>query len=191
MTASRSELPWVCCDGGPHLLLPTELVRVWEGTAVPSAGRVVHARFRYGGDPAAPATDYDLACDIEGALGVIPVGSGFGLVLGDEVPMSTWLPSPHGTGVDLIIPLAWGALTDGVLRRVSRQVLPESFIDTGLTLDIGSAGATLLPACDSPRVWVYGCVEIPLTPGRYGVASCDYDLEPDHLIRIHRLKQQS
>ena len=150
MTAPRSELRWVSCDGGPHLLLPTELVRVWEGTAVPSAGRVVHARFRYGGDPAAPGTDYDLACDVEGALGVIPVGAGFGLVLGDEVPMSTWLPLPDGTGVDLIVPLEWGALTDGAFRRVSRHVLPESLIDTGLTLDIGSAGATLLPAC-APR----------------------------------------
>jgi hypothetical protein len=108
--------------------------------------------------------------------------------------MSTWLPSQREAGIDLIVPLEWvewGALTDDVLRRASQDVLPEAFVDSGLALDIGRAGATLLPACDSAAVWVYGCVEIPLAPGRYAVATCDYALEPDHLIRIHRLRQQS
>src|SRR5688572_8042554 len=99
-----SKFEWVSCDGGPHLLLPTELVDAWEGTQPPSDGRVVSARFRYSMDPRATATDYDLACDVEGVLALIPVGAGQGLVLGGEVPMSTWLPLPNETGIDLLVP---------------------------------------------------------------------------------------
>jgi hypothetical protein len=56
-----------------------------------------------------------------------------------------------------MVPLEWGALTDGVLRRVSQQVLPESFIDSGLTLDIGSAGAHCFRRATQP---VFGCAGV-------------------------------
>jgi hypothetical protein len=66
-----------------------DLLRWWSTPPVANRARALLGRhgcsvrrpgrarsLQVGGDPAAPATDYDLACDVEGALGVIPVGSG-------------------------------------------------------------------------------------------------------------------
>ena len=37
---AESNYDWAISDGGPHLLLPTELLTVWEGVSPPSGGRV-------------------------------------------------------------------------------------------------------------------------------------------------------
>ena len=100
-------LTWVTCDGGPHLLIPEELGALWEGSDAPSGGRVVNARFRWSADPGALATDYDAACDVNELVGVIPVGAGAALVLGDEVPMSTWVPSTLFAGGLIVVPMTW------------------------------------------------------------------------------------
>jgi hypothetical protein len=60
------DLDWVACDGGPHLFAPRDLAASWHATEA----------------------EYAAACAVSDVLGMIPVGSGFGLVLGDEVPMS-------------------------------------------------------------------------------------------------------
>jgi hypothetical protein len=56
---------WVKCDGGPHVLLPSELEAIWSGTHAPSDRRVVKATFRWKPDPLTPASDYDAACDVD------------------------------------------------------------------------------------------------------------------------------
>ncbi|MGC4045242.1 MAG: hypothetical protein QM758_15730 [Armatimonas sp.] len=48
------------CDG-PSVLMPIEVVPLWEGTELPSNGRTVEAEFRWSGQT--QATDYDRACD--------------------------------------------------------------------------------------------------------------------------------
>src|SRR6185295_11862206 len=96
--AATANLRTVASCGGPILVLPKNLVRFWEGCHEPSGGRVVEAIFRADPD-GGPATDYDRACDVAGYLGVIPVGTGTGLVLGDQ-PLSTgWWPLKNGSGV--------------------------------------------------------------------------------------------
>lgn len=57
-------------DGGPLLVAPEPVVRVWEGTDPPSGGRVVEAGVRWN-EPDAPACDYDRACDGEARARVI------------------------------------------------------------------------------------------------------------------------
>jgi hypothetical protein len=64
-------------DGGPVLALPREALASWGGT-LPSS-RPIKACFRFG-DPDAPATDYDRACDVDG-VGLLRVGVLRGLVL--------------------------------------------------------------------------------------------------------------
>lgn len=163
-----------------------ELLAAWEGSSEPSGGRVVAASTRWSRDPNAPATDYDLACEVEGVLGLVPVGGGYGLVLGDEVPMSTWLPVRHSSAVDLVVPLAWGDFGDELFSEALATVPETAFEPTELVLDVPSGRATLFPACDSPDGWVYGGVDVLLEPGRYGVSTVDFDCGWA-LLRIHRL----
>jgi hypothetical protein len=79
---------------GPLLLLPESLLSEWSGIDVP-AYRAISALFRWNAKEPR-ASDYDRACDVDDYVGVIAVGYGFGLVLGD-VPASTrWMPEPAG-----------------------------------------------------------------------------------------------
>jgi hypothetical protein len=57
----------------------------------------VEARFRW--NPGGPATDYDRACDIDDYAGLVPVGSGVGIVLGQDNIPATWQPLPNGGGI--------------------------------------------------------------------------------------------
>jgi hypothetical protein len=69
--------------------------------------RVVAARSRWSGALDAVACDYDVACDVKDLVGAVPLSDGVGLVLGDEVPMSTWLQSALFSGGVLLVPMHW------------------------------------------------------------------------------------
>lgn len=102
MSTDRTRSFWATTEGGPLILIDRPRLHAWEGADEPSGGRVVEAQFRWSGQADAAATDYDRACDVVGALGVIPVGDGQGLVLrGDEPDPATWLAL--GTGRVLLV----------------------------------------------------------------------------------------
>jgi len=178
------DLEWVSCDGGPHLLLPAELVAAWEGTSPPSGGRIVNSRFRYTMDPASPATDYDLACDVEEELGLIPVETGEGLVIDEDVPMSTWVPGANVPGGDLVVRV-WGAEPgDEWIVRVCREAPLHLLCDTGLTFSVGDEGLLLFPACDSAPDRIYGFLRVPLPRGQYRVLRVEYEQESIGCLRL-------
>jgi hypothetical protein len=186
---TQASRDWVVCDGGPHLLLPTELVPFWEGVNEPFGGRVVHARFRASCDKSAPATDYDLACDVEGYLGIIPVGNGFGLVIGDVVPMSTWIPSGPIRGGFVAVPEYWDIELASFFPRINaavNELFEDDFAPTGFSLTTRTDGFTLLAACDNGPKWVYSTVSIPLEANTYEV-SATRCVAPDFEARVYRL----
>lgn len=90
----RGTLQWLDTDAGVLLLLSVNLKPLWSGIEAPKDGRVIQATFRW--NPDAPASDYDRACDVSGYAGLIPVGSGVGLVLGEDPLPTTWHPLPEG-----------------------------------------------------------------------------------------------
>jgi hypothetical protein len=180
---------WVVCDGGPHLLLPTELVPIWEGVREPSSGRVVHARFRSSRNKSAPATDYDLACDVEGELGIIPVGAGFGLVIGLAVPSSTWIPLTQHCGGFVVVPMYWSSATayrDGRADVAMTEFVENDFVTTEFVMTTQSGSFTLFAACDSGPGWIYSKVAISLAAGTYSVSKANY-VAADYEARVYRL----
>ena len=96
-----TRLQWASSEGGPLILLSATSLREWEGIDIPADGRRVEAEFRWHGDKNAPASDYDRACDIADYIGLISVGLGQGLVLGDEPNSTCWLP--HGPSAGTLV----------------------------------------------------------------------------------------
>jgi len=174
---------WVVCDGGPHLLLPTELVHCWEGVSEPSNGRIVQARFRYLGKESS-ATDYDLACDVEEEIGLIPVGAGYGLVIGQAVPMSIWIPLPESRGGVIAVPMFWDCNVTAVLP--SSNFKDAEFVPTKLVISTESGTFTLLAASDCGPKWVYPHSVITVTAGTYAISKANYSV-PDFEARLYRL----
>ncbi|MDX2529270.1 immunity 21 family protein [Streptomyces europaeiscabiei] len=72
---------WVESSGGPLIALPEAVLPFWAGA-----------------DGDETSSDYDRACDIDGYVGLLPVGDTRALVLGHEPASTAYLPE-HGTFV--------------------------------------------------------------------------------------------
>lgn len=162
-------LDWVGNDGGPFLLIPKKHLQAWEGTYPPSNGRVVEAQFRY--DPTIPATDYDRACDIEAYLGLLEVGRGTTLVLGDEPLMTAWYPKSNG---GILIRWRYAECEADILAALDVVGL-ETYTSSGLALEIDDTSVIMMSACDRDLEFTYDFVEIKIVPGRYQIFTSAYD----------------
>ncbi|MDL2078084.1 immunity 21 family protein [Streptomyces sp. GXMU-J15] len=78
---ARHRVRWVESGGGPLIAVPETVLPFWAGAE---------------GDET--ASDYDRACEIDGPVGLLPVGDGAALVLGDEPAATAYLPD-HATFV--------------------------------------------------------------------------------------------
>lgn len=182
-------LSWVACDGGPHILLPSEVAGTWSGTQVPGNGRAVNAKFRWNGDLSEPASDYDAACDINELAGLVQVGTYQGLVLGDDVPMSTWVPSNQFSGGVLVVPMEWPDTTqdEGHLLSAIASVPESEFSETGLTLPTSSGEFLLCAACDRGPSWVYPTQKVSLSPASFRVITAETRTH-GYWLRLHALQ---
>ncbi|MGW0767501.1 immunity 21 family protein [Streptomyces sp. NPDC002676] len=79
--ADPGTLEWVESGGGPLIAIPETVLPFWAGA-----------------DSAEPDSDYDRACEVDGYVGLLPVGDSAALVFGDDPASTSYLPD-HGTFV--------------------------------------------------------------------------------------------
>jgi hypothetical protein len=79
--ADPGAVDWVESGGGPLVVVPETVLSFWAGA-----------------DGEDMATDYDRACEVDGYVGLLPVGDSVALVLGDEPASTAYLPD-QGTFV--------------------------------------------------------------------------------------------
>jgi hypothetical protein len=176
---------WVSSDGGPLLLVAEEYLLAWEGCENPSAGRKVEAQFRWNLDGV--ATDYDRACDVHDWVGLIEVGQGKGLVLGDEPLTTTWFPLADG---GLLV--RWVcADSEEELIAAARKIPDSAYVDSGLCLQVRNSPLVLLQASESWDDQFYSRLEIQLMAGDYSISTSEYDADGMTSLICHRLKRKS
>ena len=176
------QLQWIASEGGPLLLLAAPLLAHWEGVAPPTAGRAVTATFRALG-PGAPATDYDRACDVSDELGLVEVGPGYGLVLGDEPAATTWWPLPAGG-----VLVRWHqAESEAAVLAALRAALPDGlgspthrFSVTAAPLLLFDAALPGSEAQPGAHLWL----SVPV--GEYTVTTADYQPDRATILTLHR-----
>ncbi|MFF6915052.1 Imm21 family immunity protein [Streptomyces sp. NPDC012466] len=76
--AEPGAVEWVESGGGPLIAVPETVLPFWAGA-----------------DGEETASDYDRACEVDGHVGLLPVGDCTALVLGDEPASTAYLPD-HG-----------------------------------------------------------------------------------------------
>jgi hypothetical protein len=191
---SRSDLglDWMNSNGGPLLLVPGEYLTLWEGIEPPSAGRRVQATFRWD-DPAAPATDYDRACDVQGYLGAIRIGDGTGLVLGDEPTATAWWPVGPDTGGG---PAAAGGMlvrsiyadSEAHILEVLSPIREVDWAEDGITFHVGQQPVYLIDAAFAgSELEGDDHLTIQLPVGSYTVATAVYEPDSATSLVLHRL----
>jgi hypothetical protein len=73
--AEPGVLEWVESGGGPLIAVPETVLPFWAGA-----------------DSEELDTDYDRACEVDGYVGLLPVGDSAALVLADEPASTSYLP---------------------------------------------------------------------------------------------------
>ena len=156
---SERSLHWFSTGGGPPLLVPELLLQDWSGIDVGDDSR----------------SDYDRACELTGQLASLAVGSGEGLVLGDEPLDTAYLPRSGG---GVLVRWLYAKTENRLLEHLNRltadpepEELAEFHWNRGRLMLIDSA-------CPGPEVGTDRLV-LNLKPGRYvaQAARVEFDAE--------------
>ncbi|WP_337177433.1 Imm21 family immunity protein [Paludisphaera sp.] len=177
---------WVCSAGGPLIVVPAEVAQYWRGVEGWSPSEVQR-------DLADESvSDYARACGIGDYLGILKVGHGEALILGDMPMQTAFIPDPEGG-----IFVRWMyAESEGGVRRALGSVPESAWEPTPHRIEVAREGLLVFDsACSGdtlphpsqdvdPASWIH--IELP--EGTYTVDTADY--EPDETTRLilHRLR---
>ncbi|MER5212017.1 immunity 21 family protein [Streptomyces sp. NPDC002838] len=164
--AEAGAVEWVESGGGPLIAVPETVLPFWAGA-----------------DGDETASDYDRACEVDGFIGLLPVGDSAALVLGDEPASTTYLPD-HGIFV------RWSAAdSEAALLAEVPTALDSAAWEPEVCWDV--PGAVLLfdaawPGTDSTRT---DHVRVALDPGRYAVRAARVQPGPETWLGLVQLRR--
>jgi hypothetical protein len=184
----KTSINWVCSAGGPLILVPAEIAPHWrgvEGWSPPEDGRDLAGE---------SSSDYARACDIDDYLGMLEVGPGRALILGDEPMQTAFIPSPEG---GIAVRWMYAEDEDGVWRAVG--AVPESVWEpTPHRIEVAQEGILVfdsaypgdaLPASSGDGATV-PWIRIELSSGTYLVDTADYGPDSSTRLVLHRLQKR-
>ena len=175
------DLRWVESEGGPLLLLPDDLLGFWEGVRRPPRFRTIEADFRWSAETG--PTDYDRACDVNDYLGLIEVGPGHGLVLGDAPLRTTWFGDGQHSGGYLV---RWvQANSDAEVRQIMTTDLSTLPWVDGASLDVEAVPLVLFDSGLPGDQVGEDALRIRLAKGRYVVSTAEYAGDNDVRLLLH------
>ncbi len=127
--------------------------------------------------------DFERACDVSDYLGTIPFDAAHALVLGDDPYPTAFLPAPTFGG-GFIVRMLWGE----DLERGSRCVHligRAAWTTEPVVFDAGHGTLVLFDAVHA-GIQAPHQIQVPLGPGRYAVASADWE-DDSMCLLVHRL----
>lgn len=184
MTPRNRQTQWVQSNGGPLLLLARSLLPEWGGSLRGTKG--MDAKFRWTGE--GPATDYDRACDIKDYTGLIPVGCGHALVLGDEPLLTCWWPDETGDGGLFV---RWVCADSDQFLQHLQGLVDVRFTSSPHVLEVVEPEHRLFDAAVSGAdVKPNNGVLVELEPGSYEVATGRFTPASTTELLLHRLRRR-
>ena len=164
--ADPGAVQWVESGGGPLIAIPETVLPFWSGV-----------------DGDDMSCDYDRACDVEGFIGLLPVGDTRALVLGDDPASTTYLPE-HGAFV------RWCAADseDELLAEVPAALATAVWEDE---VKWSVPGPVVLfdaawPGNDSVNT---DHLKVSLAPGRYAVRAANVRPGPETWLGLVQLRR--
>ncbi|GGX03867.1 hypothetical protein GCM10010297_27150 [Streptomyces malachitofuscus] len=163
--AERGTVEWVESGGGPLIAVPETVLPFWTGA-----------------DGEETASDYDRACEVDGLVGLLPVGDAAALVLGDEPAATAFLPE-HGTLVRWIAGNSEAELLASVPAALhTARWQPE--------VQWKVPGTVVLFDAAWPGTGSTGTdhVRLALAPGRYAVRAAEAQPGPETWLVLVQLR---
>ncbi|MGW7406536.1 immunity 21 family protein [Streptomyces sp. NPDC054833] len=164
--AEPGVLEWVESGGGPLIAVPEAVLPFWSGA-----------------DGEEMDTDYDRACEVDGYVGLLPVGDSAALVLGDEPASTSFLPD-HGTFV------RWSAANseDELLAGVP-AALDAAVWEDEVGWDIPGPVVLFDSAWSGTDTAHQEHLRVPLEPGRYAVRAAYAQPGPETWVGLVQLRR--
>jgi hypothetical protein len=153
-------------DGGPLIAIPEVVLPFWAGA-----------------DGDETTSDYDRACEVDGLIGLLPVGDTRALVLGDEPASTAFLPQ-HETFVRWCAADSEAALLDRI-----PEALEAAEWEPEVQWDV--PGAVVLfdaawPGNESARA---DHLRVALEPGRYAVRAAYVEPGPEVWVGLVQVRR--
>lgn len=164
--AEPGAVEWVESGGGPLIAVPETVLPFWAGA-----------------DGDETASDYDRACEVDGWVGLLPVGDAAALVLGDEPASTSYLPG-HGTFVRW-----YAADSEGELLAEVPAALATAAWENEVNWSV--PGPVVLfdaawPGNDSVHT---DHLKVSLAPGRYAVRAAEVRPGPETWLGLVQLRR--
>ncbi|MET7740449.1 immunity 21 family protein [Streptomyces sp. NPDC005385] len=164
--AEPGAVEWVESGGGPLIAIPEAVLPFWSGA-----------------DGDEMSSDYDRACDVEGSIGLVPVGDSRALVLGDEPASTSYLPE-HGIFV------RWSAAeSEDELLAVVPAALATAVWDPEVQWHVPGPVVLFDAAWPGPVSERTDHLKVALAPGRYGVRAARVEPGPETWVGLVQLRR--
>ncbi|MEW2168108.1 immunity 21 family protein [Streptomyces sp. NPDC007084] len=164
--AEPGTVEWVESGGGPLIAIPEAVLPFWSGA-----------------DGDDMSSDYDRACDVEGFVGLVPVGDSRALVLGDEPASTTYLPE-HGAFV------RWSAAeSEDELLALVPAALAAAVWEPEVTWNVPGPVILFDAAWPGPASERTDHLRVALAPGRYGVRAAHVEPGPETWVGLVHLRR--
>lgn len=169
---SKNDLAYVETEGGPFILLPLELKKAWKGVG--------------DDEDEDEASDYERAEEFLSTVGVLDVGDGKALILG-EAEVTAFRPTKDG---GVLIQRVFGEEDEDVIAAVDEAIASGKWKATKHVLPIAGNGKVAL--FDSAYAYEDAdedeVLKIALAPGSYAIDTARVktkDVEAG-LVRLRR-----
>ncbi|MFI7412789.1 immunity 21 family protein [Streptomyces sp. NPDC049627] len=164
--AEPGAVDWVESGGGPLIAVPETVLPFWAGA-----------------DGDETASDYDRACEVDGSVGLLPVGDSAALVFGDEPASTSYLPD-HGVFV------RWCA-ADSEEELLARVPAALATADWGQEVRWKVPGTVVLfdsawPGRETERT---EHLRVALEPGPYAVRAAHVQPGPETWLALVELRR--
>ncbi|WP_406836342.1 immunity 21 family protein [Streptomyces sp. AHU1] len=164
--ADPGAVQWVESGGGPLIAIPETVLPFWAGA-----------------DGDDMSCDYDRACDVEGFIGLLPVGDTRALVLGDDPASTTYLPE-HGAFV------RWCAAdSEDELLAVVPAALAQAAWEPEVEWTVPGPVVLFDAAWPGTASENTDHLRVVLEPGRYGVRAARVEPGPETWVGLVQLRR--
>jgi hypothetical protein len=164
--ADPGVLEWVESGGGPLIAVPETVLPFWAGA-----------------DSEELDTDYDRACEVDGYVGLLPVGDSAALVLGDEPAATTYL-------ADQSTFVRWSAAnSEGELLAGARAALGTAVWGNELRWHVPGPVVLFDSAWPGTGADREEHLRVPLEAGTYGVRAAYVQPEPETWVGLVQLRR--
>ena len=164
--AKPGAVEWAESGGGPLIAVPETVLPFWAGA-----------------DGDETASDYDRACEVDGSVGLLPVGDSAALVFGDEPASTSYLPD-HGIFV------RWCAADseEELLARVP-AALATAIWEHEVRWNVPGTVVLFDSAWPGPETERTEHLRVALEPGTYAVRAAQVQPGPETWLGLVQLRR--